>query len=77
MIAMTTGEEFLGILMVLLSGGLGSLIWARLNRIEDRLEYLSDRMGSLATREEVAALRSDVTHIALVVGADRPRAGEG
>lgn len=73
---MTTGEVFLGILMVLLSGGLGSLFWARLNRIEVRLEQLTDRMGTLATRDEVAALRSDVTHIALVVGADRPRAGE-
>lgn len=74
MITMTPGDVFLGILMVVLSGGLGSLFWARLNRIENRLEYLSDRM---ATRDEVAALRSDVTHIALVVGADRPRAGEG
>lgn len=74
MVSMTSGDLFLGILMVLLNGGLGSLFWARLNRIEDRLVYLSDRM---ATRDEVAALRTDLTHIALVVGADRPRAGEG
>lgn len=77
MVSMTSGDVFLGTLIVLLNGGLGALVWARLNRIEDRLVYLSDRMATLATREEVASLRTDLTHIALVVGADRPRAGEG
>ncbi len=73
---MTYGEMFIGTSIVLTTW-FWALLFARLKRVEYRLAYLSDRMGTVATREEVASIRTNLTHIALVVGADRPRAGEG
>jgi hypothetical protein len=74
--------------ITVMSGGLGTLFWARLNRIEahmatrhdlDQLRHdidqLRDEMGQL--RSEQAIMRSDLTHIALAVGARGPRASEG
>lgn len=55
----------------------------RLDRMEDRFDEISGAIALCATREEMgelrretAALRSDLTQVALAVGA-RPRASEG
>ncbi len=77
-------------------GGLGTLFWSRLNRMEETLRNMSmsmatkDELNSLRTelraevgefraevRGDVAALRSDLTQVALAVGASRPQATEG
>ena len=60
-----------------LMAGLSGLLWTRLNRIDDRLDRLSEQMAACATRAEVEALRSDLTQVALAVGARPPRTAEG
>lgn len=67
--------------ITLLTGGLGSLFWSRLNRIEANMathhdmEQLHEELVHL--RSEQAVMRSDLTHVALAVGARTPRASEG
>jgi hypothetical protein len=77
--------------ITLMGGGLGTLFWARLNRIESNMSTLSTRMSTLATRHDIdqlreelsqlrseqAVMRSDLTHIALAVGARGPKASGG
>ena len=67
-----------------LMAGLTALVWTRFNRfeerfdrIDDRLDRLSEQVSVCATRAEVEGLRSDLTHVALAVGARRPRTAEG
>jgi uncharacterized protein YicC (UPF0701 family) len=113
---MTLGEVVIAAFLALASTGLGTLLWSRLNRIEDRLERVEEALAGkaeasaleslrdelatkadkadleslreeLATkadkadvagiRGELANLRSDLTQIALAVGARQPRASEG
>lgn len=74
------------------TGGLGTLFWARMNRLEVQI---IDIRHSMATREElahlraemrdefttlrqdVAVMRSDLTHVALAIGVNRPKPAEG
>jgi hypothetical protein len=64
-----------------LTAGLVALVWARLNRIEDQVSQCVRREELEAFRTEVraemVAVRSDLTQIALAVGARRPHASEG
>lgn len=53
--------------MTLLTGGLGTMFWSRLGRIEDELKEL---------RQQVGILGSDLTHVALTVGT-KPRSVKG
>lgn len=70
------------------TGLLGALLWTRLNRLEsvqDDLrrdvawvrEQMATRTDLDRLREEMAVMRSDLTHVALVVGANRPKPMEG
>lgn len=61
----------LAILVALLSTGFGATFW-RLNRLETRLGDFVTREEFLQLRQEIAAMRSDLTQVALAVGA-RPR----
>jgi hypothetical protein len=109
MLVMDVGDVALAIYTTLTTGGLGALIWTRLNRIEavlatkaDRAEFEALRqelatkadkgdVGTLrqelatkavtadldAIRREMAIMRSDLTQVALAVGAKRSQASEG
>lgn len=57
-------QIYLGLFTAVLGGGLGALFWARLNRIEARLEQLTLQVAGTATREELAKLRNQVAGIA-------------
>lgn len=74
------------------TGILGALLWTRLNRLEGRVDSgldevkrdLADVRERMATRSdldklsgEMAVMRSDLTHVALAVGANRPKPVEG
>jgi hypothetical protein len=70
------------------AGVLGALFWARLNRLEAAVddvkrdlagvrEQMATRSDLDRIREEMAVMRSDLTHVALVMGADRPKPIEG
>lgn len=75
------------------TGAVGILLWTRLNQVEARVDELRvdmramedglrADMGGLRTdigglREEMAVMRSDLTHVALAVGANRPKPMEG
>ncbi|MGH2729655.1 MAG: hypothetical protein ACRDJI_03510 [Actinomycetota bacterium] len=78
---MTSGEIVITVFIGFVSAGLGALFWARLNRLEGRIDSLSDKVAQMVTRdefrEEMARLRSDLTQVALAVGASRPQASEG
>lgn len=74
--------------ITVLAGGLGTLVWGRLNRMEENMVTRHDfdqiRNGMTQIRDELAGfqqefavMRSDLTHVALAVGADRPKASEG
>lgn len=67
---MTLGEMLLGSCFLLVVGFWATL-WARLARIEARLERLTGRMGGFATREEVSSIRTDLTRLALIVTESR------
>jgi hypothetical protein len=76
------------IFTALVAGVLGALLWTRLNRLEAGVDALKHDLAGvreqMATRsdldrirEEMAVMRSDLTHLALVVGADRSKPMEG
>lgn len=56
---------FITTFVTLMAGGMGSLFWTRLNRIEARLDAMTATISTLsstmATRAELAELRSDVS----------------
>lgn len=82
-------DVILATYLTLVGGGIAALFWTRLNRIESRMQSFATRedlnrletkVDACATREELSALRgemaimrSDLTQVALAVGA-RPRA---
>lgn len=74
---MTTFEIFVATYMAVVPAALGALFWSRLNRIETTLIHIA---STNVSRDEfiavIGSLRSDVTQVALAVGA-RPRASEG
>jgi hypothetical protein len=102
------------LLMALISGALGALLWRRLDRLEAGLddvrwqlsttreqmalrtdldsireqmalrtdldsirEQMARRSDIDRLRDELAVMRSDLTHVALAVGAGRPKPLEG
>lgn len=77
---MTTFEVLFAIYMALLPPALGTLFWTRLSRIETMLAQVVTRdefnSATAVSRQEMASFRSDLTQVALAVGA-RPRASEG
>ena len=112
MLGMDVGDAALAAYVTLVSGALGALLWARLNRIEAELANKADKadfgpirkdLASIreelagkadkadleairaelakkadkadleALRREMAIMRSDLTQVALVVGARRSR----
>lgn len=83
---MTTFEILVAIYMAVVPPALGALFWARLNRLEIRMDSLETSMRadirdverSIRTeiRQESASVRSDLTQVALAVGAP-PHASEG
>lgn len=85
---MNLSELVLGLYLTFFGGAMSGLFWVRMNRIEERLvrvettmatkdEFNALRQGvqsDLAEmRKDFAIMRSDLTHVALAVGA-RPRA---
>jgi hypothetical protein len=70
-------EVLVAIYMALVPPALGALFWARLNRLESRIDAVQiefrEEIGALRAemRQELAALRSDLTQVALAVGARR------
>jgi len=87
-VVVTSGEIVITAFIGFVSTGLAALVWARLDRIEaridrieERFDPLSEKIGHMVTRdefrEEMAHLRSDLTQVALAVGASRPQASEG
>ncbi len=116
MLGMDVGDAALAFYVTLVSGALGALLWARLNRIEAELANMADKaefepirkdLTSIreelagkadktdleairtelarkpdkadleALRREMAIMRSDLTQVALAVGARRSEASEG
>lgn len=80
---MTAFEIVIAAYLALIPPLLGALFVRRFDRLERRLDEISGAVALCATREELgdlrretAALRSDLTQVALAVGA-RPRASEG
>lgn len=80
---MTAFEIVIAAYLALIPPLLGALFVRRFDRLERRLDEISGAVVLCATREELgdlrretAALRSDLTQVALAVGA-RPRASEG
>lgn len=73
-------ELILGIYLTFFGGAVSALFWTRMNRLEDRLERVEQHMATkedvAEVRSETAIMRSDLTHVALAVGA-KPRASEG
>jgi hypothetical protein len=76
----------------LATGIIGSLLWVRLNRLEagqadikaeikidlaEIREQMARRSDLDQLREEMAVMRSDLTHVALAIGANRPQPMEG
>lgn len=72
----------------LVTGALAALLWTRLNHLESgqdqirsELAKVRERMATRADvdrlREEMAVMRSDLTHVALAVGVHRPKPMEG
>jgi len=60
----------------LMGGGLGTLFWSRLNKIEGIMGTMATRHDIEQLHEEIvhlrseqAVMRSDLTHVALAVGA--------
>ena len=85
---MSAFEILIAIYLAVVPPALGFLFWGRLNRLEARMDTselrVATEFGALRTemrqefseiRKEIAGLRSDLTHVALAVGA-RPRASE-
>jgi hypothetical protein len=83
-----TSEAVIDLLVTTFVAVLGALFWIRLGRLEagqDDLkrdlagvrEQMATRSDLDRLREEMAVMRSDLTHVALVVGADRPKPMEG
>ena len=82
----------LGIYVTILYSGLATLLWARLNRIEEKLEgkadkidinRIVDKLERKADKDDIVALeagftglRSDLTQVALAVGVQHRRAVE-
>jgi hypothetical protein len=93
MLGMDVGDFALAGYLTILGGAVGTLFWARLNRIEaelarkadkDDFEALrvevaskADKSDLEAIRREMAIIRSDLTQVALVVGARRSEASDG
>ncbi|MGH2757323.1 MAG: hypothetical protein ACRDI3_05995 [Actinomycetota bacterium] len=67
-------ELILGAYVTLLTSGLASLLWVRLNRLEGLISEMATKEDLAELRREVNALRSDLTQVALAVGAHRPHA---
>lgn len=72
--------------LTLLSTGLGTMFWGRLNRVESRFDRLEERFdGQFSAlrsemtqiRSEIGQVRSDLTQVALAVGVQKPAASEG
>jgi len=63
--------------MTLLTGGLGTMFWSRLGRIEDEMRDLRHQMADdfKQVREQLGIVGSDLTHVALAVGT-KPRSVE-
>lgn len=85
---MSAFEILIAIYLAVVPPALGVLFWGRLNRLESRMDAfevkVTSEFGVLRAelrqefsdvRQEIAGLRSDLTHVALAVGA-RPRASE-
>lgn len=68
----------LAIYLTFMTTGISALFWGRMNRLDRRMDSLETTMreGFRGTHEEMAIMRSDLTHVALAVGA-KPRASEG
>jgi tRNA U54 and U55 pseudouridine synthase Pus10 len=93
MLGMDVGDAALAGYLTLMGGVLGALLWTRLNRIEAELatkagkteleavrQELARKAGKAdveAIRREMAIMRSDLTQVALAVGARRSQASEG
>jgi hypothetical protein len=67
-------DLILGAYVTLLSIGLASLFWVRLNRLESQISEMATKEDLAELRREVNALRSDLTQVALAVGAHGPHA---
>ena len=70
--------------VTVINGALGTLFWSRLNRIEGNMADMATRQDvdrlfeeMAVMRHEQAVMRSDLTHVALAVGARRSKASEG
>ena len=79
---MTQGEIIIMAFQALLITGLGTMFWRRLERLEDRFVHVDARFAQMDARfaqmdARFDQLRSDLTQIALAVGANHPRATEG
>lgn len=75
MIAVDITDLALAIYLTFLTTGVSALFWGRMNRLERRMDSLETAMreGFRGIHEEMAIMRSDLTHVALAVGA-KPRA---
>lgn len=71
------------VFITLLTGGFAALFWTRLNQLEAKLDRTATHEDLVTFRTEVreeigqmrdqmATMRSDLTHIALAVGARQP-----
>ena len=74
---MSAFEILIGIYLAVVPPALGALFWGRFNRLESRMDAFELRVASdfSDVRREIAALRSDLTQVALAVGA-RPHSAE-
>lgn len=74
-------EILVAIYLAVVPPALGFLFWGRLNSLEARVDSLGSELRAEMraefsdVRKEIAALRSDLTQVALAVGT-RPRASE-
>jgi hypothetical protein len=74
---MSAFEILIAIYLAVVPPALGVLFWGRFNRLESRMDAFELKVATEFTdvRREITALRSDLTQVALAVGA-RPRASE-
>jgi hypothetical protein len=57
---MTLGEVVIAAFLALASTGLGTLLWSRLNRIEDRLERVEEALAGKAEASDLESLRDEL-----------------
>ncbi len=62
--------------VAIFTGGLGTLIWARMNRLEGQVIDVQKALGAMATREDLGQFRSEIGQFRTEMGQFRTEMGQ-